>query len=82
MTTRRGRYNPNIYHNNAAGHTSEGADPVEISEVITSLPTDLAPSTSDVTQGVTHEPSVEQVHEVNQVPHGLEMGGHRFLTQH
>ena len=44
---------------------SEEADLVEVYEAITGPPTDPTPSTSDITQGVTHEPSTERVHEAN-----------------
>ena len=47
---------------------------VEVYEAITSPPTDPTPSTSDITQGVTHEPFTEQVHEANQTPRGNSPG--------
>jgi len=50
---------------------SERADPAGFSEVITSPPTDLTPSTSDVTRGVT---STEHAHEANQVLDGHSSG--------
>ena len=53
---------------------SKEADLAEVYEAITSPPTDPTPSTSDITQGVIHEPSTEQVHEANQAPRGNSSG--------